>query len=202
MNRYLCMACAVLVVACASLLSINNNLRQEKNRLSGNQDALMEGVRFYKTDAGKSAASVRRLELTKSELEKYNQELTKVVESLNIKLRRVQAATRTATQTNVELRTVIKDSVVYVDSGRFEKLSGIKWRDPWINVEGLIRRDSTVELSIQSIDTLYQVVHRVPKKFLFIKYGTKAIRQEITSSNPHTQIVYSEYIELIGRKKK
>ena len=81
-------------------------------------------------------------------------------------------------------------------------LPAIKWKDPWVNVDGIIKPDSTVDLSIQSVDTLFQVVHRVPKKFLFIRYGTKAIRQEITSSNPHTKIVYSEYIELKGRKKK
>jgi len=35
----------------------------------------------------------------------------------------------------------------------------------------------------------------LPRRFLFIRYGTKAIRQEMVSSNPHTQLVYTEYIE-------
>lgn len=201
MRKYLIIACVILVALCASLLGIIRDLNEEKDRLKNNQDALMEDVLHYKTEAGKSAASVQMLELTKSELEEHNQELARTVESLNIKLKRVQAATTTATQTKVEIQTVIKDSIVYVDSGRLE-LPAIKWQDPWINVEGLILPDSTVDLSIQSVDTLFQIVHRVPKKFWFIEYGTKAIRQEITSSNPHTVIVYSEYIELEGKKKK
>ena len=127
---------------------------------------------------------------------------TQRIEDLNIKLKRVQAATTTATQTKVEIKTVIRDSIIYVDSSRIATLPAIKWQDPWVKVDGIIMPDSTVDLSIQSVDTLYQVVHRVPKKFWFIRYGTKAIRQEITSSNPHTKIVYSEYIELKGRKKK
>ena len=34
--------------------------------------------------------------------------------------------------------------------------------------------------------------------FLFFRFGTKGIRQEVWSSNPHTRLVYSEYIELGG----
>lgn len=202
MNKYLCIACVILAVACASLWGANSNLRQEKERLTGNQEALMEEVQYYQDEAGRNAASVQRLELSKAELEAYNGELTQRIEDLNIKLKRVQAATTTATQTKVEIKTVIRDSIIYVDSSRIATLPAIKWQDPWVKVDGIIMPDSTVDLSIQSVDTLYQVVHRVPKKFWFIRYGTKAIRQEITSSNPHTKIVYSEYIELKGRKKK
>ena len=57
-----------------------------------------------------------------------------------------------------------------------------------------------VSCHIESVDTLHQVVHRVPRRFLGIPYGTKAIRQEITSSNPHTTVVYSEYIDLRRRR--
>lgn len=201
MKKYLLIACIILAVLCASLLGAVRELTQEKDRLTGNQEALMEEVQYYQDEAGRQAASVQRLELSKSELEAYNGELTQRIEDLNIKLKRVQAATTTATQTNVEIKTIIKDTIIYRDTGMLV-LPAIKWQDPWVNVDGIIKPDSTVDLSIQSVDTLFQVVHRVPKKFWFIKYGTKAIRQEITSSNPHTKIVYSEYIELEGRKKK
>ncbi len=201
MKKYLLIACVILAVLCASLLGAVRELTQEKDRLTGNQEALMEEVQYYQDEAGRQAASVQRLELSKSELEAYNGELTQRIEDLNIKLKRVQAATTTATQTNVEIKTIIKDTIIYRDTGMLV-LPAIKWQDPWVNVDGIIKPDSTVDLSIQSVDTLFQVVHRVPKKFWFIKYGTKAIRQEITSSNPHTKIVYSEYIELEGRKKK
>lgn len=201
MKKYLLIACVILAVLCASLLGAVRELTQEKDRLTGNQEALMEEVQYYQDEAGRQAASVQRLELSKSELEAYNGELTQRIEDLNIKLKRVQAATTTATQTNVEIKTIIKDTIIYRDTGMLV-LPAIKWQDPWVNVDGIIKPDSTVDLSIQSVDTLFQVVHRVPKKFWFIKYGTKAIRQEITSSNPHTKIVCSEYIELEGRKKK
>ena len=64
-----------------------------------------------------------------------------------------------------------------------------------MRVWGIIRRD-TLMLDYRSVDTLHQVIHRVPRKFLFFRFGTKGIRQEVWSSNPHTRLVYSEYIEL------
>ena len=48
---------------------------------------------------------------------------------------------------------------------------------------------------VESTDTLRQVVHRIPRRFLFIRWGTKALRQEIVPSNPHTRIVYSDYVK-------
>ena len=84
------------------------------------------------------------------------------------------------------------------DPGRaviIDSMQTFRWRDPWVTVEGLIERDS-VACRVESTDTLRQVVHRVPRRFLFIRWGTKAIRQEVVSSNPHTRIVYTDYIEL------
>ena len=49
---------------------------------------------------------------------------------------------------------------------------------------------------IRSVDTLRQAVHRIPRRFLFIRWGTKALRQEIVSTNPHTRIVYAEYVKI------
>ena len=86
------------------------------------------------------------------------------------------------------------DSIVYRD-GVLDSLKMFKWSDAWVDVAGEIRgRD--VSLDVVSNDTIRQIIHRVPKKFWFIKWGTKAIRQEVVSSNPHTKITYTEYIEL------
>lgn len=76
-----------------------------------------------------------------------------------------------------------------------EEIHHFSHHTPWVHIEGEVRRD-TLLLDYHSIDTLHQIVHRVPRKFLFFRFGTKAIRQEIVSSNPYTKIVYSEYIEL------
>lgn len=190
----------VALILTVSVLSYwLNNVREEKKRLADNQEALLSDVDYYKTESGKNAASVLKLELSKSELENHCQDLTKTIDDLNIKIGRIQSVSTTATKTEVEIQTVVRDSIVFRDLP--VNLKVVKWRDPWVTLNGVLDGE-TFSAKIESVDTLSQVVHRIPKKFLFIKWGTKAIRQEVVSSNPHSKIVYTEYIELKGRKRK
>lgn len=189
----------VALILTVSVLSYwLNNVREEKKRLADNQEALLSDVDYYKTESGKNAASVLKLELSKSELENHCQDLTKTIDDLNIKIGRIQSVSTTVTKTEVEIQTVVRDSIVYRDLP--VNLKVVKWRDPWVTLNGVLDGE-TFSAKIESVDTLSQVVHRIPKKFLFIKWGTKAIRQEVVSSNPHSKIVYTEYIELKGRKR-
>lgn len=190
----------VALILTVSVLSYwLNNVREEKKRLADNQEALLSDVDYYKTESGKNAASVLKLELSKSELENHCQDLTKTIDELNIKIGRIQSVSTTVTKIEVEIQTVVRDSIVYRDLP--VNLKVVKWRDPWVTLNGVLDGE-TFSAKIESVDTLSQVVHRIPKKFLFIKWGTKAIRQEVVSSNPHSKIVYTEYIELKGRKRE
>ena len=167
-----------------SLAGVLRRYRTETHRLEQNQRALLSQVERYRTRAGEAAASA---------------------EVLGIRLRRVEAAATLATATEIDVQVPLHDTIVrrdfaaVCDSGRlaaavrFDTVRSFRWRDPWVTVEGRIRGDS-VACRVESVDTLRQVVHRVPRRFLFIRFGTKAVRQEIVSSNPHTRIVYAEYV--------
>ena len=61
---------------------------------------------------------------------------------------------------------------------------------------GPMRKGGRTTMIQKEIDTLRQAVHRIPRRFLFIRWGTKALRQEIVSTNPHTRIVYAEYVKI------
>lgn len=193
MNKISIYLIGILSLAVVTLYWQLDKTIKEKQRLSNNQEALLSDVDHYKTESGKNAASVQKLELTKSELEKYNVDLKETISDLNLKINRIQAAATTATQSNYKIKTVVKDSIVYRDIP--VKLQRIDFRDPYIDLTGTID-SGTFSGDITTRDTLVQIIHRVPKKFLFIKYGTKAIRQEVVSKNPYSKIVYTEYIEL------
>lgn len=197
MRKYLIIALCVSFAVIAFLSNRISSIKEERDRLDRNQTALLADVDYYKSESGKNAASVQALELSKSELEKHCDELVKTVDDLNLKIKRIQSASTTATQTDVPIKAEVRDSIVYRD--RIDTLKRITFDDPWVRLDGTIEKD-TFTGKINVSDTLIQVVHRVPKKFWFIRWGTKAIRQEIRSSNPYTKIVYSEYIEL--KKKK
>ena len=183
-----------LTAACVGLGIALRKSNSEKERLEANQTALLSQVEYYTTKNGKSAADVRKLTLTVDELKRYNATLKKTAEDLGIKLKRVQSASTTGVRTEYKFITQVRDSIVYRDS-IIVPVKSFAWRDPWTDVQGVIERDS-VDLSVQSVDTLTTIVHKIPHKFWFIKWGCKAIKQTVVSSNPHTKITYTEYIEV------
>lgn len=210
MRKYVIIAFAVLLAATAFLSYRVRTLQSERDRLQNNQTALLDDVAYYKTESGKYAASVQSLELSKSELQEHCNELVKTVEDLNIKIKRIQSVSQTATKTEVPIKTEVRDSIVYrnpdslsVDPARpiIDTLKRITFKDPWVELDGTINKNIFTG-KIQTVDTLIQVIHRVPHQWWFFKWGTKAIKQEIRSSNPYTKIVYTEYIELKRKNKK
>ena len=168
----------------------------ETRRLENNQTALCEEIARYRTELDEEAASVRALRLRCEEYRKLRGEDARRIRELGIRIRRLESTALTATETRTELQTIIRDTVI-----RHDTLRVFHWSDRWVRVDGRILRDS-VECSVESRDTLRQIVHRIPRRFLFIRYDTKGIRQEIICSNPHTKIAYSEYIELERRGKR
>ena len=187
----------IIGVLIASLIAAVIGLRKEraeKERFKANQTALLAQVDYWATENEKSAADVLKLTLTVNELENSNAQLKATADELGIKLKRVQSASTSATKTEIKVVTQVRDSIVYRDS-IITPIKVFSWRDAWTDVNGVIERDS-VDLSIQSVDTLTTIVHKVPHKFWFIKWGCKAIKQTVVSSNPHTKITYTEYIEV------
>ena len=195
MNKYLIIT--IIALLCVILAGHNyiDRLQSERDRLEGNQAVLLDSARYYRTESERNAASVQRLLLTKDELNSQCNELLTVIDDLNLKLKRVNSISTTATTTEASIRTEVRDSILRSDT-TWTKIHYFRWKDPWLQISGIIHPNRIADILVTSRDTLHQVIHRVPKKFWFIKFGCKAIRQEITNSNPHSNIVYSRYVEL------
>ena len=166
------------------------NMRRERERLVQNQVALNDSIVYYQTAYGERVASVAALRLREAEFEELRREDRERIRSLGIRLKRAEAAARSVVETIVEVKTTLRDTVWLRDTVRL-----FRWRDSWVEVKGAIMDDS-LHCEVESVDTLIQVVHRIPRRFLFFKWGTKALRQEIVSKNPHTKVVYSEYVKI------
>lgn len=194
MKKTLIITLIIAFLAIAIEFIVIDNLRQERDRYKANQTALLSDVEHYKTESGKNAASVQKLTLTNKELKKNYDDIVQTAKDLRLDVKRLQSVSNTSTENKVEVKVPIHDTIIIKD-GVVDKLSTFDWKDPWTDVRGIIQNDS-VDLNIQTYDTIVQFVHRIPHKFLFFKWGCKAIRQEIVSKNPHTNIVYTNYIEL------
>lgn len=202
MKKYLIL---YALLSTAALVVTLRHYRGETQRLRQNQEALASDLVRYRTRAGKEAAAAEVLRLRCAEFERLRAEDAEEIRRLGIRLRRLEATARTATASRLDLHTPLRDSIVVrrdtsgplCTTGRrlLDTLHTFRWSDPWTSVEGIVRRDS-VHCRIRSVDTLRQIVHRIPHRFLFIRWGTKALRQEIVSSNPHSRIVYAEYIRI------
>ena len=166
----------------------------ENVRLENNNYALIESVKTYRTRAEESAASVQVLRLKIGEYEELRAADAERIRKLGVKLKRLQSAAKSVTTTAVNITAPVRDTVILRDTLHlYDTVRLFRWQDSWVTVDGVIEHDS-VTCSVTSVDTLRQVIHRIPRRFLFFRYGTKAIRQEIVSSNPHTEVVYSEVV--------
>lgn len=197
MSKYLFYLIAGLSIALFIAVNRCSHNAAKADRLSDNQRSLLEQISFYQTKDSLNAASVERLTLTVGELKSYLPALTETVEDLGLKVGRLQSVAQTATQSDYPIRTVVKDSLVYRKDTieRWLPLRCIDFDNRYLRISGC-EEEGVFSGSIRTVDTLVQVVHRVPRKLWFIRWGTKAIRQEVLSKNPYTSIVYSKYIEL------
>lgn len=163
---------------------------REEERLKSNLEAMGDSICYYRSSLDEQVASVAALRLRCGEVERLREEDLRTIHSLGLRLKRTEALARQVAQTRIEVEVPLYDTVILRDTVRL-----LRWCDQWVRVEGELYADS-LSCRVESVDTLVQIVHRVPRRFLFFRWGTKAIRQEIISKNPHTHIVYSEYLKL------
>ena len=185
-----------------------SEMRQENERLSNNQNILLHNgeVEMGRTPSGKSVASSTALHLAASDLgRKPDSLLAKTVKELKIKNSRVVAASETSSSTQVDVSAAIttdssRSTVFLRGSGnaKTDAPKHIQWSDPWISLRGSIEGD-TLRAHIESRDTLQMIVHRVPRKFLFFRFGTKAVRMDVVSQNPHTTLSYPKLVIFTDR---
>ena len=191
------MGATLLLIVCTHLLHRAN---RETKRLRNNNEALTSEAKLYKTRWGESAASALALELELKEFKRSHSNDVKRIKRLKVRPRRVESVAKAASEGEISVTTPLRDATSS-QGNLVDSLPKFSWSDSWVSIEGAIR-DGNIICEIHSVDTIHQIIHRVPRRFLFVRYGTKAIRQEIVSSNPHTRIVYTEYVELPHRRKR
>lgn len=196
MKKYL----LVLSVLLASILMIAvqqcKHYRAEADRLTANVESLSAGTEQFKTEAGKQAARAQQLELTTGELKKQCTDLQARLEDMGVKSKYLHRATSTTTKTVLKVDTLVRDSIIYVERlAQLDTVQVLKWSDEWVRLYGTIYKGRFAG-TITSIDTITVAVHRVPKQWLFFRWGTKRVDVSVSSSNPHTEIMQVQCVEI------
>lgn len=196
MKRIHIFTLALTLLLLASMCGWRRSHR-ESARLENNFAILNTNNHLLRDSLQESRLSVGRLRMTIGELEEFRAEDAERIRQMDIKLKRAQSLTK------VESLVRVDTLILYADTPSVEPLRPIltdslyelRWGDAWVSLE-VVSRPSLTHVALTSRDTLLQVVHRVPHRWWIFSWGTKAIRQEIRSSNPHTRLVYAEYLEL------
>lgn len=183
--------CAIVLVLAWLLFS---HEQSEKERYKANQTALLSDIAYYKTENERNVASVRALTLTKSEIETYNKNLAERCDELEISLRRLISANITNMQTDYHIIGELRDSLV-LRYNTIDTLRCMDYDDSYLTFSACVDSAGMYVADIISRDTVTAIVHRIPRRFLFFKFGTKEVRQEVYCANPRTQIITTQYIE-------
>lgn len=191
---------ALIATVTATILGILlHRTRSEQQRLERNQRALLGEVTLYKTRSEESAASVAVLELRIDELRRERKRDAQEIRSLGIRLRRAESYAKSIAEGEQHRSIALRDSIILRDTVR-DTVWVFRSDSEHTSLRGHIA-DDTLHYDLRTRDTIYQVVHRVPRKFLFFRFGTKAIHQDVWTSNPNAEIVYTEYIEFEKSKR-
>lgn len=178
--------------------------QREAHSMNEDQNVLMHNgrVEIGQTQSGKPMASVSAISLKPSSLKRNPDSLLAVTsKDLKIKPRRMVAAIRTSSLATADIHAAITTDSIYDEADKDSNVllsyprspQQVSWSDPWMSLRGTIRGDSFTA-RIESRDTLQMIIHRVPRKFFFFRYGTKGVRMDVVSQNPHTRLSYPKVI--------
>lgn len=186
----------IIMISVLLFLVIKNNLRisEENERLTINQEVLTTDVRVWRDKDSSFVAQIATLKLTKEEFDKLYEQQAKEIKDMNIKLKRLLSYSQAALSHNYTITDTIRDSVI-IRENKIDTLTCVNYNDDYIKFNGCI--DSGVfNGNIETFDTITSVVHIIPKKFLWFKYGVKRVDFTVKSRNPYSTIEDIKYIDI------
>lgn len=190
------------IIALMICMTLLYSQKKELARHKHNFNALNQELTHYKTLNGQKATQISSLVLTNQELKTYNQELVNQVKDLGIKLKNVQSLSVKALESNYNINTTLKDSVIFVYDTVSQtiidttKIKYTSYFDDWITFKQT-QIDTAVNTEIKTRDSITIVQHWEPYKFLCFRWGKKKSKETVTNSNPYSTVTHS--INIIKR---
>lgn len=196
MKRILRWVPALCVITTILILTSRMHILQEDNaRLKHNIDVLTHECDTLRTSSGKLITESGIIMAERDEMKAQYIDASNKVQELKVKLKYAQSVSQATQSSEIRIVTEVHDTV-FVDSiGQDEHVKVFAYSDPWTDIRGEIH-DSIAKIDYSSTDTISQVVYRVPKKWLFFRWGTKCLKVRMSCSNPHHSIVYNETIQI------
>ena len=168
-------------------------LTEERDRFRMNNTALLSGVKRMQIDSATMALETKVLRLTVDEYKEFRAKDAEIIRRLGIKVKKLEVAARHKIEVKVPVDAVIQVTLIIHDSISLTKQK-VEMVTPHIKLTALIEGDH-LRGDIKIPVTFHQAVW-VEYKGWWLWKRIKAIRQTISSDNPHVEIKYSEYIQI------
>lgn len=193
-NKIIILASAILIILLAVIkfmYDANQTTKNENIRLSENLINVKQSEIFYKTRSNQQAVKIKSLNYTVSEFKQIESELYSEIKKLKIQVRNLIAVASITTTSGIRFTQPLIPVANYKDTAKC-----FTYQDTWNNISGCIKSDS-VSIQAEYTDSLLIAITEIPKhRFLFWRWGVKAVEFDITSSNPSTTIKHVRYFEL------
>jgi hypothetical protein len=185
----------VLGITSYGLYVRSNRLQKERDTYKQNTHSLLSDFKRIQIDSTTMAADVKVLKLTLDEYEQYRAEDLETIKKMKAQIKSLQVAAKHELEINAPISAALRDTLVLRDTTTI-KIKTIKVNTPHLQISGTIENDS-LQGNIHLPVNLHQAIWVEHKhRFLWWRWGVKAVHQTISSDNPHVQIKYSEYIQI------
>lgn len=163
-------------------------LKESNSTLFQQLQGVSNVMRLYKSKDSLSEISSDMVQVKYQDMINFANYETKRANDAQVQMKYLQSISITGTHTIVKIDSS-RIKYVYLDS-----LRCFSYNDRFTSFSGCLKNDSLRDVSFETTDSLFSAIQRIPHQFWFIKWGTKAIRQVITTNNSSTQLFYNEYI--------
>ena len=167
------------------LIDCSNDIQNEAHLKSWKSVAITNAteVKLWKNQEGLSRARAGVAEADRDILEQaYGEQFRAMRKELDIKSKQLQSATFIKTQTSGSIKTITRDSLIYLDTTQV-KAKVFQFRDRWATINGIFSRDS-LSLNYSFVDSL-TIATSWRRKHLF---ANRELQIDALSSNPYSSI--------------
>jgi hypothetical protein len=185
----------VLGVATYGLYVRSNRLQKERDTYKQNTYSLLSDFKRIQIDSTTMVADVKVLKLSLDEYKQYRAEDLETIKKMKAQIKSLQVIAKHELEISAPISANLRDTLILRDTTTI-RIKAIEVNTRHLQINGIIDNNQLTGRIYLPVN-LHQLVWVEHKhRFLWWKWGVKAVHQTISSDNPHVQIKYSEYIQL------
>lgn len=185
----------VLCLSCFFLKRKVDKITTERDKYQQNTNTLLSDIKRIQIDSSTMAIDVKTLRFTLDEYKQYRTEDAKLIKNMGIRIKDLEATAKQNIIVNAPIQAEIRDTLILRDTiSQF--ISTVKMKNPHLTLNCIIENDTMKGTIVLPVNLHQAIWAEYKHRFLWWRWGLKAIHQSVGSDNPYVQINYSEFINI------